>query len=276
MEIVGYSERGAMNALFYGIALNRDEKAANEAMNVFLRMAGETETFHNFKLYSEFSLSGFGAPDFVITAENQSGETIVFFIEAKASACKCYNLKEEKRRHEEYIKDHTKYADGHSSNLFFQLKEKFLLLKYGPNNDSRIRIIDRRRKLGGNEIVCKFYKDIKSDWQNSRYIAVIPKQEDYQENPVSMVFKNGNDSCEFDIHLIYWEDIKENDILKGYVIITFIDDRINNVFLFQLPLLNKSLLLFFNTLKKNGCWLIIGGLWNKFTLYGLLKYGFLY
>ena len=42
MEIVGYSERGAMNALFYGIALNRDEKAANAAMNVFLRMAGET------------------------------------------------------------------------------------------------------------------------------------------------------------------------------------------------------------------------------------------
>ena len=142
------------------------------------------------------------------------------FIEAKASACKCYNLKEEKRRHEEYIKDHTKYADGHSSNLFFQLKEKFLLLKYGPNNDSRIRIIDRQRKLGGNEIVCKFYKDIKSDWQNSRYIAVIPKQEDYQENPVSMTFKNGDDSCEFDIHLIYWEDIKENDILKGYVVPT--------------------------------------------------------
>ena len=123
MEIVGYSERGAMNALFYGIALNRDEKAAN----VFLKMAGETETFHNFKLYSEFSLSGFGVPDFVITAENHSGETIVFFIEAKASAGKCYDLKEEKRRHEEYIKDHTKYADGHSSNLFFQLKEKFLL-----------------------------------------------------------------------------------------------------------------------------------------------------
>ena len=94
------------------------------------------------------------------------------------------------------------------------------MLKYGPNNDSRIRIIDRQRKLGGNEIVCKFYKDIKSDWQNSRYIAVIPKQEDYQENPVSMVFKNGNDSCEFDIHLVYWEDIKENDILKGYVVPT--------------------------------------------------------
>ena len=68
--------------------------------------------------------------------------------------------------------------------------------------------------------MCKFYKDIKSDWQNSRYIAVIQKQEDYQETPVSMVFKNGNDSCEFDIHLVYWENIMENDILKGYVIPT--------------------------------------------------------
>ena len=28
-----------MNALFYGIALNKDEKAANEAMNEFLHMA---------------------------------------------------------------------------------------------------------------------------------------------------------------------------------------------------------------------------------------------
>ena len=35
-----------------------------------------------------------------------------------------------------------------------------------------------------------------------------------------MVFKNGNDSCEFDIHLVYWENIMENDILKGYVIPT--------------------------------------------------------
>ena len=93
-------------------------------------------------------------------------------------------------------------------------------MKYGPNNDSKIEIIDRRRKLGGNEIVCKFYKDIKSDWQNSRYIAVIPKQEDYQETMVSMVFKNGNDSCEIVIHLVYWEDIKEKDILKGYVVPT--------------------------------------------------------
>lgn len=220
MEIVGYSERGAMNALFYGIALNKDEKAANKAMNEFLHLAGETETFHDFKLYSEFSLSDFGDPDLVITAENESGKTIVFFIEAKASAGGCYKLDEQKLRHDEYIGDHTKYADGHSSNLFFQLKEKFLLLKYGSNNDSPITIIDRPRKLGGNEIVNKFYNDIKkkiNDVQDSRYIAIIPKQEDDQENPMSMEFKNEQESCKFDIHLVYWEDIMGKDLLKGYV-----------------------------------------------------------
>ena len=83
MEIVGYSERGAMNALFYGIALNRDEKAANAAMNVFLRMAGETETFHNFKLYSEFSLSEFGNPDFVITARTNRVRPLSFSLKQK-------------------------------------------------------------------------------------------------------------------------------------------------------------------------------------------------
>lgn len=78
IKIIGYSERGAMNALFYGIALNKDEKAANEAMNEFLHMAGETETFQDFELYSEFSLSGFGDPDLVITAKNELARPLSF------------------------------------------------------------------------------------------------------------------------------------------------------------------------------------------------------
>lgn len=90
-------------------------------------------------------------------------------------------------------------------------------MKHGPNNDSRTTIIDRKRKLGNNEIVNKFYEEIKKDLQDSRYIAIIPRQKEEQENPVSMEFENENDSCKFKIHLVYWEAIKENDILKGYV-----------------------------------------------------------
>lgn len=125
IKIVGYSERGAMNALFYGIALNKDEKAANEAMNEFLHMAGETETFQDFELYSEFSLSGFGDPDLVITAKNELGKTIVFFIEAKASAGGYYELDEQKSHHEEYLEDYTKYNKIIPQTCSFNSKKSF-------------------------------------------------------------------------------------------------------------------------------------------------------
>lgn len=125
IKIVGYSERGAMNALFYGIALNKDEKAANEAMNEFLHMAGERETFQDFELYSEFSLSGFGDPDLVITAKNELGKTIVFFIEAKASAGGYYKLDKQKSHHEEYLKDHTKYNKIIPQTCSFNSKKSF-------------------------------------------------------------------------------------------------------------------------------------------------------
>ena len=217
MEIFGYSERGAMNALFYGIALNKDEKALNE----FLHMAGETETFQNFKLYSEFSLSDFGSPDFVITAENLAdGKKIVFFIEAKASARGYYDLGKQEEHHKAYIDGNKKFEKGHSSNLFFQLKEKFLLLEYGSNKT----IIDRTRKLGENEIVKKFYKDIR-DEQDSRYIAIIPEQREDctiiqkqgQGKFVHVHFRNTEDNFDFDIHLVYWEDIAKESSLGNYV-----------------------------------------------------------
>lgn len=217
MEIFGYSERGAMNALFYGIALNKDEKALNE----FLHMAGETETFQNFKLYSEFSLSDFGSPDFVITAENLAyGKKIVFFIEAKASARGYYDLGKQEEHHKAYIDGNKKFEKGHSSNLFFQLKEKFLLLEYGSNKT----IIDRTRKLGENEIVKKFYKDIR-DAQDSRYIAIIPEQREDctiiqkqgQGKFVHVHFRNKEDNFDFDIHLVYWEDIAKESSLGNYV-----------------------------------------------------------
>ena len=59
MEIIGYSERGAMNALFYGMSY--DKTNGNEAMNAFLKLAGfHSENFKEFELYMEFSLSEFG------------------------------------------------------------------------------------------------------------------------------------------------------------------------------------------------------------------------
>ena len=67
MKIVGYSERGAMNALFYGMAFNKDERKGEKDMQSFLELAKvpNYNHYHQFEIYTEFSLSQFGSPDLI-------------------------------------------------------------------------------------------------------------------------------------------------------------------------------------------------------------------
>ena len=113
MEIIGYSERGAMNALFYGMAFNNDD----DAMRNFLALAEIEDGYTNFRLYMECSLSDFGSPDLVIIADRTDGKgSDVFFIEAKVSEGVYFDLYVHKSKHKE-----DKYD---ASNLFFQLRSK--------------------------------------------------------------------------------------------------------------------------------------------------------
>ena len=77
MRIIGYSERGAMNALFYGMALDKEQ--GEESMKTFLKLAKIKGNFTDFELYNEFSLSDFGDPDLMIIAKNEDSEYVVFF-----------------------------------------------------------------------------------------------------------------------------------------------------------------------------------------------------
>ena len=101
MRIIGYSERGAMNALFYGMALDKEQ--GEESMKAFLKLAKIKGNFTDFELYNEFSLSDFGDPDLMIIAKNEDSEYVVFFIEAKASCCKNYNLQKQETQHKNYM-----------------------------------------------------------------------------------------------------------------------------------------------------------------------------
>ena len=78
MKIVGYSERGAMNALFYGIALDQEHKGI-EAMKEFLKLASieEAGDYSDFELYPEFSLSDFGEPDLMIKAKLKNKDSVL-------------------------------------------------------------------------------------------------------------------------------------------------------------------------------------------------------
>ena len=217
MEIIGYSERGVMNALFYGIALDKDSQKANVAMNKILHLGGFEGDYTDFKIYVEFSLSEFGSPDLVFTASNSNGEKEVFFVEAKVSAGSYYDIVKQRKHHIEYIEHpyESKYANGHSSNLFFQLKEKYMLFKYGPQTE----FVGRVRQLGNNDVVCRFYNDITSGVENAHYMAIIPEQGNskYQSGKfiTEKIIAEMDDAMV--INLVSWEDIYNDEILNSYV-----------------------------------------------------------
>lgn len=208
MEIIGYSERGAMNALFYGIALRNDE----DAMKAFLNLAciEDYEGYHEFKLYMEFSLSEFGSPDLVFTAKDKNEKKTVFFVEAKASCGKEYNKKVQCDHHKGYITN-GEYDDGHASNLFFQLRLKnYFYNEKCPNGDkkqkqelpSQLRESRRRdRTLGNNPIVLKFKEELIEELCNDKYIAIIPEQKDGKPCP--------DNPFGFEIHYVTWEEINK-------------------------------------------------------------------
>ena len=214
MEIIGYSERGAMNALFYGIALKNDENA----MKAFLNLAciENYEGYHDFKLYMEFSLSEFGSPDLVFTAKDKNEQKTVFFVEAKASCGKEYNKEVQFDHHNDYITE-GKFDNGHASNLFFQLRLKnYFYNECCPEGDKKkkdelpMQIRESRgqdRKLGENPIVLKFKDELNKDLYNDKYIAIIPKQQEGKPRPDNLYG--------FKIHYVTWEEI--NEIFEKYV-----------------------------------------------------------
>lgn len=213
MEIIGYSERGAMNALFYGMSY--DKTNGNEAMNAFLKLAGfHSENFKEFELYMEFSLSEFGDPDLVIIAEDNKNEKTLFFVEAKASCHHKFDLKRQEDKHKEYVIEGRKHSDGDSSNLFFQLRLKNyfidVITSQNENNNRPECILNsrkKRRQYGKNTIVIKFVDKLK-EVKNIEYIAIIPKQ----LNEINI-----NNDYGFDIHFVTWEDIYNQDKFKVYL-----------------------------------------------------------
>lgn len=232
MKIVGYSERGIMNALFYGIALD-EKKDGLKAMREFLRISG-VDNYNNyidFELYPEFSLSDFGDPDILIKAKQNNGSYTLFFVEAKVSNGNRYCLDKQLSKHKIAINSFEKthiYDSSQSSNLFFQfklkdyffkLKDLFYILKSAEiekiqekmNIDPAIKNKGIKiRKIGKNTVVKWLVTNVIKECEEAQFIAILPKTE-------SNFFEIG-----FIVHCISWQKIRENKILNSYVEETFL------------------------------------------------------
>ena len=224
MKIIGYSERGAMNALFYGMAFDKDN--GKKYMRKFLKLANieNPDKFSDFEIYNEFSLSEFGDPDLVIIAKQKEGKSpVVFFLEAKVSEGTSYNMDKQKKYHEEYINNGS-YDKGHASNLFFQLRLKHyffsqresIIEPIGESDGKSIGEPDRIektedrngdfrfRKIGKNPIVIKFAEKIKP-CVDAYYIAIIPESEPEPKYPDGF-------PATLKINYVSWENIRKSEL----------------------------------------------------------------
>lgn len=170
MKIVGYSERGAMNALFYGIAQADDKKAFAE----FLKIIGIDYNVSDVEFFMEFSLSEFGSPDLLVTF-NADDQKHILFIEAKTSCGKKYELG---KAFENFKRTRERY-DGYSSNLYYQLSMKYLFfenLPYSIDINGIEGLDGRTHKIGDNFVVKAICDKIK-DCKVAHYIAIVPKSD---------------------------------------------------------------------------------------------------
>ena len=201
MKIVGYSERGAMNALFYGIA-QADDK---EAFAKFLKIIGIDDPVSDVEFFMEFSLSEFGSPDLLVTFNANEQKHIlkhILFIEAKTSCGKKYELE---KAFENFKRTKERY-DGYSSNLYYQLSMKNLFFENLPKSIDINGIKDsdgRTHKIGDNFVVKAICEKIKA-CNVAHYIAIVPKSDIPSDAP--KYFKH-----------IFWEDLFNCSELKPYL-----------------------------------------------------------
>lgn len=204
MEIVGYSERGAMNALFYGIALKKDKEAFAE----FLKIIGIESSVSDVEFFMEFSLSEYGSPDLLVTFYTNKQKHILF-IEAKASCGKCYKLDKALSDYKKTEECQERY-DGYSSNLYYQLAMKRLFfdnLSDSISGKDILGIDGRNHNIGKNFVVRTICDKIK-DCEKAHYIAIVPESEIPSQAP------------EYITH-VFWEDLFNCPKLKPYLINTW-------------------------------------------------------
>lgn len=187
MKIVGYSERGAMNALFYGMAFSNKK----EDMQAFLSLAGINEVFRDASFFMEPSLSGYGEPDLIVSAVTSKEEKVVIFVEAKVSTGNVYDLQKVKN---EFLTA----PDKNHNNLFYQLYAKQLLF--------RNRFNDVSKKLGKNARVLKLFKETILAAQKAYYVAIVPDA-NYADYNI----------LDEPINFVSWKEIFGNKHLRVYI-----------------------------------------------------------
>lgn len=220
MKILGYSERGIINSLIFSIG------ESPELMTEFIRKIKLPKSFElgnpeNYTILLEQSFSRFGDADLIIIIHYKKPEDKkVLFIEGKVKTSQGswkIQTQFDKYVDEEQYETKEKY-NGYSSNLFFQLYLKKLLIDYSAvykNVKDEKGIEEPKfgdfRKIGKNKVVLDAFELLKCKKENTYYVGLIPTL-------VEDIKKFNSEELDYTISYLSWETVeqfcRENELEK--------------------------------------------------------------
>jgi len=185
MEIIGYSERGVINALFYEIAYSAKSLHLSKELLALAdcpSLVEFSQRMTKVRVFIEQSLSDFGDADAILLLDAEDKKGVVF-VEAK--------VKSSQRNEWKLELEFEKFKNGYntsdkklsSSNLFTQLyhKHRFLngLSDVGIDGLKKGIVFPEcstknTRKIGNNPVVLYAVNIIEPYRDNAWYIALVP------------------------------------------------------------------------------------------------------
>lgn len=182
MEVLGYSERGIINSLFYEM---RSSQNSLELLSQFLALVSFPYRAVRFKISDarilvEQSFSDFGDADAVFLIRNR-GQRQVVFIEAKVKTFqrRYWRISDEFEDFKRGIDE-----DGvSSSNLFAQLYHKVRLVKALQTGGLRqlqdgVRFPEcsskQDRRIGENRVVMRAVNQVEAYCKDALFVALLP------------------------------------------------------------------------------------------------------
>jgi len=201
MEIIGYSERGLINSLFYEIKYSKNSlKLFNEFMSLisFPRFNNIDFLIKDITIFIEQSFSDFGDADAVFLIDNNGRKQSVF-IEAKVKTFhrRSWSIEKEFKNFYEGIKQ----DKVSSSNLFTQLYHKLRLIRALKNGGtlslqkgiSFPQCSSRNiRKIGNNKVVLRAVKRLEQYCNDEFFVALVPDDASRVKSFYQNVLKNYN------------------------------------------------------------------------------------
>ncbi len=192
LEIIGYSERGLINSLFYEVKCSKKKYDLINDMFSLIAFPYKKEKINfnitKVKILIEQSFSDFGDADTVLLIENNNRKQIIF-IEAKVKNCQrtCWNIFDEFSKFDKGI-NANKVS---SSNLFVQLYHKICLVN-NLQNGGLSQVMNginfpkcsskSIRKIGNNNVVLNATRDCLNYIKEAYFIALLPDDDSNLRN----------------------------------------------------------------------------------------------